>query len=190
MSIIDTTLTNTILIPNHDGLVDGHQLPSYDITGKLGELQALDGYSDKNFAVYLKINEKSSIRLIGVQDITGFGMERTYEQKPVATGDYVINLPGPVKYSDVTIRHIFTRDKFFLDWLTNGVSKGGCARADIEIIVTTSREKQMIFTLYDAFPVEWKLVNLEAGKTDAPIIEEVKLTFSGISFKSEKISAA
>ena len=186
MVSVDSTLTNTILIPNHDGLVEGHPLPAYDIAGKIGEAADPDSYPDKNFAAFLKINDKESIRMIGVQEITGLGMERTNEQKSVATGDYVINLPGPVKYSNIKIKHIFTRDKFFLDWLTNGISKGGSARADIEIKLSTSGKKRLVFTLYDAFPVGWSLTNLDAGNSEVAVMEEVELTFSGIYFKSEQ----
>lgn len=177
-------LNNTILIPYHDSLVDGHQLPKYDIAGRIGELKDLHTDNDNNFAAYIRVHDKSSVRMIAIQQLTGFAMTRENEQRPSMNGEYVINLPGPVTYNNIKVRHIFTRDKFFLDWLTNGVSKGGSARAEIEIVLSTVPNKDLIFTLYDAFPVAWRITNLDSGYKEEAVMEEIEVAYSSVSFKS------
>ena len=178
-------LNNTILVPYHDSLVDGHQLPQTDLTGQLGKLADPATSSDKNIAAYIRVNDRGSVRMVGVQEIQGFSMERENEQRPSMNGDYIINLPGVVKYSTLRIKHIFTRERFFLDWLMNGVTKGGVSRADIEIVVQTALKKRLIFTLYDAFPVSWRVTDLTVGISSDVMLEIVDFVYSSVSFKAE-----
>ena len=182
-------LNNTILVPYHDSLVDSHQIPAYNPAEKLSQLQQSDPSQGKHLAAYIKVNDGNSVRMIAVQEISGFGMERENEQRPGSSHDYVINLPGQVKYTDVKITHVFTRDKFFLDWLHNGVSQGGASRADIEIHILPLSEKELVFTLYDAFPTSWTLQKLDAADFESILFEEVELTYSQVSFKTIPISA-
>lgn len=191
---IDTALpNNTILIPYHDSLVDSNPLPPYDASKKLEAVNAERPTTDHfEYAAYIKIKEGDSVRMIAVQNVTGFGMERENNQMPNSTGNYLINLPGPVKYSDITFTHVYTNDSFFLDWLENGVTKGGSARVDMEMhfwlpigksLALGSREKKhIVFTLFDAFPVSWEIgsLNIFGGKV---LTEKVIVTFSLMNYK-------
>ena len=193
MSILDTLTNNTVLIPYHDSLVDSNQLPEYDVAKKLETVNTEKISTDHfEYAAYIKLTDGSSVKLIAIQEVTGFGMERENNQMPNSTGNYTINLPGPMKYSDITIKHLYTNDSFFLDWLENGVAKGGAARVDMELHfwlpVTKSLafgaggKKHIVFTLYDAFPVNWEIEDLSiaGGKT---LIERVTVTFSRMDYK-------
>ncbi len=193
MSILDTITNNTILIPYHDSLVDSNQLPAYDAAKKLetvnSEMITRDHFE---YAAYIKIKDGESVKLIAVQDVTGFGMERENNQMPNTTGNYIINLPGPIKYSDVTFDHLYTNDSFFLDWLENGVTKGGSARVDMEmhfwlpvgssLAFGSKGKKHYVFTLYDAFPVKWEIGELSiiGGKV---LNEKVVVTFSMMKYQ-------
>lgn len=175
---------NTILIPYHDSLVDSHQLTAYNIAEKLTEIQNVVPNKETHVSSFIKMKDGNSVRLIAVQEISGFGMERENEQQPGNSHDYVINLPGQVKYSDIKISHIFTRETFFLDWLTNGITQGGVSKADMEIHIYPLTQKELIFTLYDAFPVGWTLGKLDIANADTLLVEEVDLTYSQVTFKA------
>ena len=177
-------LNNTILIPEHDSLVSSNPLPNFDVPKKLEELKKPLLSSQDSFNVNLKVNDGQSVRLIAVQQVTGFGMKRENEKKPGITGDYVVNLPGPITYSDISIYHLFTKDQFFLNWLTSGVLQGGAPRADMELHITPKTDKKMVFTIYDAFPNSWEIEQLDVKGQDKVLIERVNFTFSWISYKT------
>ncbi len=193
MSILDTITNNTILIPYHDSLVDSNPLPPYDAAKKLEALNAEEITADHfEYGAYIKIKDGESIKMIAVQDVSDFGMTRENSQMPNNTGDYIINLPGTVKYSDIIFVHVFTNDSFFLDWLENGVTKGGAARIDMEMhfllpcgkkqASITKENKHFVFTLYDAFPIKWEMreMELSGGKI---MTERVTVTFSTMDYK-------
>ncbi len=184
----ENILNNTILVPSHDSLVNSHQLPAYNAASKFEGINSSDLTSDHfSCDAYIKIKDASAVKMIAVQEISGFGMERENEQRVNTGGDYVTNLPGTIKYSDITLKHLYTNDSFFLDWLTNGVSQGGSARADIELHFKLSvksgiGKKHIVFTLYDAFPVSWSIgqMSMTGGKN---LTEVVTITFSWVDYK-------
>lgn len=193
MSILDTLTNNTILIPYHDSLVDSNPLPAFDVAKKLEAINAEEIMEDHfEYGIYIKLKDGESVKLIAVQDVSDFGMTRENSQTPNTTGNYVINFPGPVKYTDVIFVHIFSNDSFFLDWLENGVTKGGSARVDMEMHFwlpcgkkqadLTHAKKHFVFTLYDAFPVKWEIREMEltGGKV---MTERVTVTFSTMDYK-------
>lgn len=191
---LDTALpNNTILIPASDSLVSNNPLPEYNAAKKLEAVNSESITTDHfEYAAHIKIKEGESVKLIAVQEVTGFGMERENNQMPNSTGNYLINLPGQVKYSDIHISHLYTNDSFFLDWLENGVTKGGASRVDMEIhfwlpvgkslAFGAKGKKHFVFTLYDAFPVSWEIetLSITGGKT---LIEKVAVTFSMMNYK-------
>ncbi len=193
MSVLDTITNNTILIPYHDSLVDSNQLPEYDAAKKLETLNAEVITQDHfEYGVYIKIKDGESVKMIAVQDVSDFGMTRENNQVPNTTGNYIINLPGPVKYSDVIFVHVYTNDSFFLDWVENGVAQGGSARVDMEmhfwLPVAKSQasgspgKKHFVFTLYDAFPIKWEM--REMGITGGKVMtERITVTFSRLDYK-------
>lgn len=193
MSILDTLTNNTILIPYHDSLVDSNQLQPFDAAKKLESVNQEHFTTDHfDYAAYIKIKDGESVKLIAVQDVTGFGMERENTQMPNTAGNYTINLPGPVKYTDIKISHLYTNDSFFLDWVENGVTQGGSARVDMEMHFWlpvgkslgfgSQEKKHYVFTLYDAFPVSWEIgeLSITGGKV---MTESVTVTFSMMNYK-------
>ena len=193
MSVLDTLTNNTILIPASDSLVDSNPLPPFDAAKKLEAINTDEIISDHfEYGAYIKLNDGASVKMIAVQDVSDFGMTRENNQMPNTTGDYIINFPGPVKYSDVILVHVYSNDSFFLDWLENGVTQGGSARVDMEMHfwlpcgrlqnAAGIKKKHFVFTLYDAFPVKWEMreMDMSGGKV---LTERVTVTFSSMDYK-------
>ena len=156
---VKSILNNTILIPTGGNLTS---LPANTVGADLSNVdyESIDYRIENPQTVYIKVKDQKSVKLISVQSIDGLEMKReNSQQRAGGSPDYVINLPGNVSYSEVTMRHIFTRDTYFLDWLKNGCLNNGVARADIEIYINAfdTDNKQMVLTLYDAFPTKWEI---------------------------------
>lgn len=184
MSALTDIFTSTILIPTSDGLPGANPLTAYDVADKLETVNKLEAKSTKFFYnLYLKISDKESENIIELQDVTGFGMSRDNQTRPGSDHDYVVNLPGPVTYSDIRLQHLYTNDKFFLNWLKNGVTSGGASRADMELHFVLPTGRTIVFTLQDAFPTGWYIGPLNVKGTDA-LVETITITFSGLSYQS------
>lgn len=186
-------LNNTILVPYHDSLAS-KQLPENNAAASLSKFKGLDWDPNNSLSAYIKVNDGAAQKLIAIQNFAGLGMMRDVKtMRSGGNGDYQINLPGAVTYSDVTIWHVYTKEHFFLDWMKAGVTRGGAARADIEIHLKYKGEgaKEMIFTLRDAFPVKWELYReLDASQVSSVLSENITITFSKIDFKINASSAS
>ena len=152
-------LNNTILIPTGGNLAS---LPTNKVANDLSNVdyESIDYRIENPQTVYIKVKDQQSVKLISVQSIDGLEMKReNSQQRAGGSPDYVVNLPGNVSYSEVTLTHVFTRDTYFLDWLKNGCLNNGVARADIEIYINAFDldKKQIVLTLYDAFPTKWEI---------------------------------
>lgn len=183
MPSVKDILTTNILIPSSDGLPDANPLEPFDVTAKLEAANKLSlNKTNFTYDIFLKINDNQSEKFIRIQQASGFGMNREIDTKPGNAQDYVINLPGPVTYNDIRLRHLYTNDRFFLNWLNNGVTSGGSTRLDIELHFTLPTKKSVVFTLYDAFPIAWSIGPLDVeGKNE--LTELVTITFSELSFQ-------
>ncbi len=191
MSIADL-LTTTILMPSGGSMTE---LPASNIGADIGKVVKSDwekkGTNIGNVEdTYITVSGKSSVLIKKIQGITGFSMTRENQQRHTGgISDYVVNLPGMVSYSDVTLAHTFTRDKFFLDWLKNGYLIGGVYRANIEIHILPLGTTEMVFTLEDAFPVSWDIVRMEVNNNSDPLMELVTLTYSKLTFTKQNKSS-
>lgn len=180
--IYDTTLNNTVLMPASDSLVSGNPLAAFDPVATIeGEenLKTLEPYT-----VFIKLDGKNSVQMENVQRVSGLSMTRDNQQRPGSVKDYVANLPGPIKYGDVSITHTFTTHPFFLKWLTAGSTQGGATKADVEIHLKDGGKDQFVFTLRNAFPVGWELCDLDTHpKENSPktIQETITLAFSSVT---------
>lgn len=186
MPSIKDILTTNILIPSSDGLPSANPLPSVDTANKLSAANELNPEGTSfSYGIFLKISDSQSVKLMKVQSVTGFGMDRENEARPGSTHDYVINLPGPVTYKDLRIVHRFTNDKFFLDWLTNGVTTGGAARVDMELHFILPTKKHIVFTLQDAFPTAWWMGPVQVVESDKDFLQEtVTVSYSGLTYQT------
>ena len=191
MSILGI-LNNTILIPTGGA---SSPLPKNTAASDLSKVdfEKIQWQASNPMSVFLKVNGSPSQKIIGIQSISELGMSREVESRySGGNAEYVINLPGPITYSDVTIGHLYSRDKFFLDWMKTGAMSNGVAKADVEIHVTAVNKdgQELVFTLYDAFPTKWAIKELLTTGNPEQVLEEyVTLTFSRVSFALQQPAA-
>ena len=185
-------LNNTILIPTGGNLTNlpkntvGTELNAYSQAYKE---RKIDYNSDNPQKAYLKIKGENAVKMVMLQSSANFGMSREYTQRRCGgNSEYVVNLPGNVKYTDVTFSFVFMRDTYFLDWLTNGHLVNGVTRADIEFHVgakNTETNERMILTLRDAFPISWRLNYVKLYKKaddNQVLLEFVTFSYSRVDF--------
>ncbi len=183
MPSIKDILTTNILMPSTDGLPAANPLEPYDISNKLEAVNQLTvNRTNFTYDIFLKLTDNQSEKFIRVQEVSGFGMERENEPRPSSNYDYVTNLPGPVSYNDIRMKHLFTNDRFFLNWLNDGVTSGGASRLDMELHFKLPTDKTIVFTLYDAFPIAWSIGPLNVQGEDQ-LIELVTITYSGLAYQ-------
>ena len=173
-------LNNTILVPYHDSLTNkSHDLEKTTI---VSDVEAY--YADANktsrreifqneFEISIISSESKKSTPVGLcQRVEGLSVSRDVEKKRAGGESYYeIKLPGAISYGEVILSHLYTESTVFLDWLINGADKGGALMADIEIKVgyldsNDKNLKQMVYTLRDAFPIRWRLGNIEVVSVD------------------------
>lgn len=89
-------------------------------------------------------------------------------------------LPGPVNYSDVTLRYGLTDSQELWDWLMTAVD-GRVERKNISILMldTEGVNEVMRWNLINAWPSEWRGTMLDAMSREAAI-ESLTLVFESI----------
>ena len=204
MSVLDTLTNNTILMPYHDSLVDSNPLPEVPIAKKIQEFnnnfEGSQYAESKQFQLYIASGGKSvPVGLCGA--VEGLIVTRQVEEiRSGGNGQYLVKLPGPLSFGNVMIRHMYCDNDLFMNWMINGVNQGGIQRADVELRLGTE-DDYMVYTLRDAFPVEWHLgtfsVDLE-GKfrsretllytidADQLLVENVRIAYGRIDYEHVK----
>ena len=131
----NNTIANTLLMPTTDSLVSDYDLEAFDTAGKINS----DAKKSENVALRYKlcipIPNDEVVEFSLVQSISGMGMSRENDPHLAPFQNQTTNLPGPASYDDISISLTYTKNSFFLTWLTNGVQEGWVQRADIEIHV-------------------------------------------------------
>lgn len=89
-------------------------------------------------------------------------------------------LPGPVNYSDVTLRYGLTDSRELWDWLMTAVD-GRVERKNISVLMldTEGVNEVMRWNLINAWPSEWRGTMLDAMSREAAI-ESLTLVFESI----------
>ena len=201
MSILDTLTNNTILMPYHDSLVNGNQLPETEIGKKVQgfntNFQGTQRVESRQFQLFISSGEKS-IPAGYCEAIEGLIITRQVEEKRSGgNGGYIIKLPGSLMFGVVMIRHMYCDNDLFMNWMINGSSHGGVQKANIEIHVGPEKD-YMVYTLRDAFPVEWHLgtfnIDLEGQfrsretllytiNSDQLLVENVRIAYGKMDYR-------
>ncbi len=194
MSIIDTNLTNTILVPSLDSLVSGHPLTDTNVGKNVRSFNARfedeERVESKQFQVYINSGSKSVLAGL-CEDVKNLLVKRNTDMKRSGgNGTYIVKLPGAISYKEVTFTHFYCDNDVFMNWLINGSNWGGVQKADIEIRVG-AQGQTMVYTLRDAFPIAWHLgtmsINAEGLVTNA---ETVSYTISEDQLMVENVTIA
>ena len=193
---------NTILIPSHDGLTgSGHDVDetliknNRQIVEKRLETGAV--LTEDKFSVTIS-SDNVSANGTYCQEIRGLSITRE-PQKMRSGGEalYEVVLPGMISYSEVTLFNVYSNSTAFLNWLFNGAKQGGAMLADVSISVGDKENGYIVYTLRDAFPVNWELGNLSVICPDEVTrilqtsvyagefpLEQVKIVYGKLEYES------
>ena len=205
MSVVDMLLTNTVLIPASDSLVESNPVKPVELADGVAvfnkRLEKEETVQSTQFKVYFISTEKTESStcehsvLAGIcEDIKGLRVTRAAEEtRTGGNGDYTVKLPGKIAYNAVTLSHFYCDGDLFMNWLINGAGHGGVQRANIEIHVGP----HMVYTLRDAFPIQWNMgtmsINAEGLVTNREtitysidgeriLVENVTLVYSRLDY--------
>ena len=193
---------NTILVPSHDGLTgSGHDVDDTLIKNHRQivekRLDIGEVVTEDKFYVTISSDNVSGHGTY-CEEIRGLSITRE-PQKMRAGGDalYEIVLPGMISYGEVTLFNVFSNSTAFLNWLFNGAKQGGAMLADVSISVGDKENGYIVYTLRDAFPVNWELGNLSVICPDEVTrilqtsvyagefpLEQVKIVYGKLEYES------
>lgn len=116
-------------------------------TGKI-----VDPVSDVRFAI-----EIGGAIVAWFTECNGLNVER--ESTPHSEGgvnDYIHQLPGQVKYTNITLKRGIGDDEQLWKWFQEGLYDGKVKRQNVSIILfSTDRKKGKRWNLREAYPVKW-----------------------------------
>lgn len=206
MSILDTTICNTILVPTSDSLVDDHprrysedaasdqedqQEFQTDVQKKGKGALPKDVFRPTQFQVFLIYNNTFCL-MDKCQSVTGLKIQRTVESKNIGgDGSYVVKLPGALSYQPVSFVHLTCPKEPFLFWLFNGTGQGGIQKADIVVrignIFTSSSYLDLF--LRDAFPISWNIGDIEykdqaTGESTYFKVDNLTVAYGKLEFRT------
>lgn len=147
---------NTILIPTSGSPEEppkasfGTELQAYNKKDKHQTIKTGE------FRVFINIGG-ASIPMKYCQSIYMLEVRREAEEhRSGGNGNYSAKMPGAMTYSPVQFFHFFCTNDAFMNWMINGADQGGVQKANIEIKVGQEKD-HMVYTLRDAFPINWTL---------------------------------
>lgn len=92
--------------------------------------------------------------------------------------DYVHQLPGRIKYSNITLKRGISDDELW-KWFQEGLYDGKVKRQNVSIILfNTDRKKGKRWDLREAFPIKWTGPNLKTD-SNGTAIETLEIAHHG-----------
>jgi phage tail-like protein len=136
----------------------------------------VDPYRNYNFL--LQIQDASEARFT---ECVGLGIRiKPIRYRESGSAQIVRALPGPVEYSDVTLRYGLTDSTDLWKWMLTA-AQGKVTRRHVSIIMLDAdgTREAMRWNLLNAWPCEWRGAPLDALGQEAAI-EEMKLAFDSL----------
>lgn len=133
----------------------------------------VDPYRNYNFL--LQIQDASEARFT---ECVGLGIRiKPIRYRESGSAQVVRALPGPVEYSDVTLRYGLTDSMDLWNWMLTA-AQGKVKRRHVSIIMLDAdgAREAMRWNLINAWPCEWRGAPLDTLGQEAAI-EEMKLAF-------------
>ena len=193
-NLVNTTLTNTILLPYRnpgDGAeVENSMITVPDIAGTFKNPKTDNLPTSKDFKITIKSpGDKTAREMTYCRGISGFTISRAHaEQKSGGVYDYIALLSSPyIAYTDITLTHVTTTDAFFLKWLLGGTEDGCAVYAQLEITVGKKGTGQIIYTLNDAIPTSWTFggtFSTSATAKPAVVMDTVLVAYSSLDVRA------
>jgi phage tail-like protein len=115
-------------------------------------------------------------------ECSGISMERevkTFEEGGV--NDFVHQLPGRVKYGNITLKRGITYSRDLWDWFQEGLYDGRVKRRPVSIVLgNVEGNKAKQWDVRDAYPVKWSGSALSSDASQLAF-ETVELAHHGIA---------
>lgn len=131
-------------------------------------------------------NYHFKLEILGVTEghftaVSGLGIRvRPIRYREGGNNQIVRAIPGPVEYSDVTLRYGLTQSRELFDWLLKTIA-GDIERRNVSIVMLQQNGADEAFrwSLIRAWPSEWRGAPLEAVGTHVAI-EELTLSYDSL----------
>ncbi|KAA1248057.1 phage tail protein [Aquimarina sp. RZ0] len=124
---------------------------------------------------------------IGFQEVSGLDVEiEPLEYRDGANPEYSkINMPGMIKYTDVTLkRGVFKSDNDYFNWW-NTVKLNTIERRDITIsLLNENHEPEVIWKIKNAWPMKIQSTDLK-GEGNEIAIETMMLKHEGLTIQND-----
>lgn len=121
------------------------------------------------------------------------GMEVTREVEPLTVGgenNFGREFPGHVSYGHITLEAGLSSTDFFWKWMTRGDLDGNVLAKNVTVIQRrpqpspdSASDEEKIFQVIktwnfeNAFPVSWKIEDLDLSDSEKIVIESLELSF-------------
>lgn len=137
--------------------------------------ERVDPYANFRFLV-----EIDGITRAGFSDATGFDTTiDIHEYREGGDNTTMRKLPGPAKYSNITLKRGVTDDHELYDWMLRGV-RGSIERKSGSIVITDfARNERVRWNFRDAWVTKWSAPEFSAKANDVAI-ESFELAHEGI----------
>ena len=132
----------------------------------------------RNYNFLLTIQDVGDARFT---ECVGMGMRiHPIRYRESGAGQIVRALPGPVEYSEVTLRYGLTASTDLWNWLLLGV-RGTVARRHVSVVMldTDGVTEATRWNLINAWPCQWSGAPLDAHGREVAI-EELHLAFDSL----------
>jgi phage tail-like protein len=140
-----------------------------------------------NYKFYVEIQ---GIYVAEFTECGGIEMEReveTYAEGGI--NDFVHQLPGRVKYSDITLKNGLTYSHDLWLWFRQGLYDGKVKKMAFSIILGNAEGlKVKQWEVVGAFPKKWKGPTLQSASTETAV-QEITLAHHGLTLSTDTGSA-
>lgn len=125
------------------------------------------------------------------QKISGMSVSR--EVEPLTVGGenhFGREFPGHISYGHITLEAGFTSSDFFWKWMVQGQEHGYTPSKTVSLIqrrpqpdpdgAKTGEEIFQViktWSFFNAFPVSWRIVDLDLGNSENIVMESLELSF-------------
>lgn len=158
-------------------------------------LEALTGVRFDPAPTYLFYVEISGLIVALFTEVGGIGVTRKVETvQEGGLNDSTHSLPGPVEYNRITLKRGMTVSRELWNWFHAGLYDFQVKRLNLSIIQGASGQSVMSlipanggygvvkrWNVVNAYPVSWKLSDLNVSDINSVSVESIEIAHEGIS---------
>ncbi len=124
------------------------------------------------------------------QSISGMSVKRAFEGlKEGGKNEAVHEFPGQVSFEHITLESGLTSSDFFWKWMMDGVHQGWVQKKNFALIQRRPNPKYedkpgqeiwevvKTWSFFNAFPVSWKISDLNLDDSEKIVMESLELSF-------------